>query len=987
MVPRGSNAGLKRESTVSHGLITPDESMTSIGTIHPKEEELDSVSLSDRLQDHQVQGNSIRSHHGLRSFEGENPGSESTDRYRRSASVSVRSSFPPPPPPPLLQPRIHNYSPPASPSTMSPADVERNPGLAIVGRDSKILVDALEKMRRIGLQSVVDQLPELLLVGDQSAGKSSLLAAIAGISLPRGQSMCTKCPTNIKTQHDATKWTCKVSLEIKYTWTDKMDHNMPFPNWEPRKEGPNNQEFTSIDDEKELEYVLKWAQIALLNPSRDPTSFVPGTTSQAREALQRPNDPVAGEEPRDQARFSPNVIAIEISGPGLPALSFYDLPGLFNSPDHKDQKYLVKVFNNLTQKYIKHENALIICAISMANDPSNSKAVGVIQDNQAEDRCIGVLTMPDRLQGEDIHSDYNNILHQKTFILPHGYFVTKQPGPASKHLAGRPDYYDLARKEEDEFFRTAKFWKDGDEWAIFKSRCGTRTIQRYLSDQFAKLILSSIPDLEQKIFDETKDVDSQLAQIPEISQNQGQNIVRQRLIQFSAKARELFDSTTTFRIEWKHLCYQFQRSLEAMRPGCYCGHPSDKEPIVIDLLDDDDDDSPPPPRQPRTPQNKGKHKADGFETPDPKRHQPAKLSTPIKFEASPKPSLNAKDAKVMQRRFERMKDDGYGPFYQKFLITGFRVLSLQDLEYEIQAQSVIGFPENIPPKVREDPAIVSIAPWEHPLKIFLHHTFDMLRNKLLSILAVVLVNHRDTELYKQSVGIIEKYLSHHEMILREQSGHMYEVEKSGLFTINHNDFDRNKAEALEGLRSARRRLRATTYVNNQPRKNDNKSTEELISKVTDQQLGPDKYERELEVAAFARGYYTTARVRFVDSICANLNMALFQVIKTGFERLLETELGTDSANCEATCQELLSGNLLLVQRRNELRRRKAQLAEFTEVLDRLRNPQAYDENRDLNLESDNELPDPPRSGSSMSIQQGMEAQYPNPIEENLTGHI
>jgi hypothetical protein len=54
------------------------------------------------------------------------------------------------------------------------------------------------------------------------------------------------------------------------------------------------------------------------------------------------------------------LIAVDIAGPGLPALSFYDLPGVFRkAPDQKDQ-YLVKVVENLANKYIMQQNALII---------------------------------------------------------------------------------------------------------------------------------------------------------------------------------------------------------------------------------------------------------------------------------------------------------------------------------------------------------------------------------------------------------------------------------------------------------------------------------------------------------------------------------------------------------------------------------------------------------------------------------------------------
>lgn len=81
MATRGS--AFKRESTVVHGLITPDESMTS--TIHPKQEtDLDSMSFPNQLQA-KVQDDPFRSHHGL-PFENHSFASGVSEHQRRSAS-------------------------------------------------------------------------------------------------------------------------------------------------------------------------------------------------------------------------------------------------------------------------------------------------------------------------------------------------------------------------------------------------------------------------------------------------------------------------------------------------------------------------------------------------------------------------------------------------------------------------------------------------------------------------------------------------------------------------------------------------------------------------------------------------------------------------------------------------------------------------------------------------------------------------------------
>jgi hypothetical protein len=89
-----------------------------------------------------------------------------------------------------------------------PAQIQ---GLELVDQKVKILVDAISELRKLGLGHVV-QLPELVLIGDQSASKSSLMSALTEVQLPNDQGICTKCPANIKTSPSDT-WTCQVSLQ------------------------------------------------------------------------------------------------------------------------------------------------------------------------------------------------------------------------------------------------------------------------------------------------------------------------------------------------------------------------------------------------------------------------------------------------------------------------------------------------------------------------------------------------------------------------------------------------------------------------------------------------------------------------------------------------------------------------------------------------------------------------------------------------------
>ena len=52
------------------------------------------------------------------------------------------------------------------------------------------------RMVRLGKTAEID-LPQAVIAGDQSSGKSSLLEAYSGVLLPFGSGTCTRCPTEI----------------------------------------------------------------------------------------------------------------------------------------------------------------------------------------------------------------------------------------------------------------------------------------------------------------------------------------------------------------------------------------------------------------------------------------------------------------------------------------------------------------------------------------------------------------------------------------------------------------------------------------------------------------------------------------------------------------------------------------------------------------------------------------------------------------------
>lgn len=308
------------------------------------------------------------------------------------------------------------------------------------------------------------------------------MGALAEIHLPQDSKCCTRCPTHIKTG-SAETWSCKISLYLTYSYdpqsngraikaSDVTSKNL-FPPWKEME--LVTKEFMVIRDKSQLEQALKWAQIAILNPSKSHKLYVPDS----RNILFVNNEDI-------EAKFSPNVVSVEMSGPALPPLSFFDLPGIFQNPSQKEDRYLVSVVENLAKKYIRHEQSLVISALPMSADPATSRTGRVIIDLKAEGRTIGVLTKADCLQLGHSGLQFEELLQGQTHQVGHGYYVTKQPALSSRaNYDG--DYHAKARKDEEVFFDTEQPW--ASEWRGFRNRCGTENLQHALSQKFAAQIV------------------------------------------------------------------------------------------------------------------------------------------------------------------------------------------------------------------------------------------------------------------------------------------------------------------------------------------------------------------------------------------------------------------------------------------------------------------------------------------------------------------
>lgn len=269
---------------------------------------------------------------------------------------------------------------------------------------------------------------------------------------------------------------------------DAVTANDPFYPWVERPQR-EIKPFMTVRANTDYDHVFRWAQVAILTPSKPSEQFVPDGTG-----LTVGHTSLSEAINTTEAQFSPNIIAVEVKGPNLPNLSFYDLPGkrdgelqsqqgdanesavgVFCSPGDPKDGYIVKVVENLTRMYLKKERATILWALPMSSDPELSISYAMIRKAGATHRTAGVITKADLLPpGADNVAQWQPILQGAKYQLGHGYFVTAR-GPCRE----------LDDEWEQSFFRG----ENGSTWpAALQSahhRTGVQLLTKFVTEVLA----------------------------------------------------------------------------------------------------------------------------------------------------------------------------------------------------------------------------------------------------------------------------------------------------------------------------------------------------------------------------------------------------------------------------------------------------------------------------------------------------------------------
>ncbi|KAF1829164.1 interferon-induced GTP-binding protein Mx [Decorospora gaudefroyi] len=748
-----------------------------------------------------------------------------------------------------------------------------------LGLHVKEAIATINRLEGLGLQRLKIPLPKCIVLGEQSTGKSSVIEAISGIKTPRSTDTCTRCPLFIKlepSENTRASWNARITLRRDFVYDGKSGrgHERRFPRWAQISE-PSTVMFAETDNPDELEELIRRAQMATISPLVDYKEFLLPS--------------LATLDNQQRCEFSPNIVCIAITHPRLPALSFYDLPGIIGQAESAESQFLVKFVRDLVIDYVKDEESLILVTWSLESDIANSTAGGIARDLKATNRCIGVLTEPDRLPPGSRNEKLSEVFDQKRFALGHGYFVVKNLG---QDEIDQGMTHQQARAQEQQFFSQEEPWATTFE--KYQLRFGTLNLQSFLSGKLAEQITKKLPTIDREINIRLQQVEAELQQFPEPPTHNASRIIYDVLLDFSQHVRKEIEAEFPCKIwrnNWEALQKAFFDALASMKPtmktngrrdariyfrtlGSKTGT-SAKEAIPLDDDEEEDDDDA---------EDGDTSMSNNPETPKKKRKfdetlGPSPVTTPLNHRRSQNPVET--DARAIFPDFSNLREH----------------FDLDKVTQYLAENSQSKIPGQVEPRVVDNMMLNTLKHWAQPLEQFFNTLEKQLRDQVKVAFEETFKKWQGSALYHNTWTIVEEMLT---LNFHQQRTTMADEslndEKEGPYIFHDEIFQHEKETMLEHYHEHRCIARMKTYKKEKLQhagKATSASDEEKLKRDPRimAELEREPYEVEIGVVAQVTTYYMLAARRFHDAVCMRIESKFYKQLRTQLRDELENGLG------------------------------------------------------------------------------------------------
>ncbi|KAF7186951.1 Dynamin-related protein DNM1 [Pseudocercospora fuligena] len=324
--------------------------------------------------------------------------------------------------------------------------------MAALGEELLSVVNRLQDLvfNTIGNDSL--DLPQIVVVGSQSSGKSSVLENIVARDfLPRGSGIVTRRPLILQL------------INIPSEADKPDDHEIHVPHTPAAAAGQKQNE---------------WGEFSHM-PGRKFYDF-----QEVKREIENETTRIAG----SNKGINRQPINLKVYSPSVLSLTLVDLPGLTKVPIGDQPTDIEKQTRNLISEYIAKPNSIIL-AVSPANvDLVNSEALKLArQVDPTGKRTVGVLTKLDLM---DHGTNALDILSGRVYPLKLGFIGVVNR--SQQDIQGNKSMEDALQAERD-FFRMHPAYRN------IASRCGTQFLAKTLSQTLMGHIRERLPDIKARL--------------------------------------------------------------------------------------------------------------------------------------------------------------------------------------------------------------------------------------------------------------------------------------------------------------------------------------------------------------------------------------------------------------------------------------------------------------------------------------------------------
>ncbi|KAH6871994.1 P-loop containing nucleoside triphosphate hydrolase protein [Thelonectria olida] len=366
-------------------------------------------------------------------------------------------------------------------STSSLALIPERVSILDAGTDESTMLDLITELQQLGIEDHYD-MPQIIVCGSQSAGKSSVLEAITGIPFPKARETCTKFVTQvtIRNSDDSIE-----TVEVKINPADKSDKSRTT-----RLSGFYRQT-QGTDCLTQLSSILQDAKNVIFK------------------------------DVENNRLVTKDIVQVTITGPNKQPLQLFDLPGLMGTDTGAGEQEDVE---RIVKQYMAMPQSIILAVVKASGDINGFESTVLGWCKKEFDpegtRTIGVVTHPDQ-SGSREHRWIRLLQGDATeFHLKNQWHVLRNPSTESTEEGTRPE--DRGQWERDWFQRSS--WSE-----VSEERRGANALRDRLGKLLFSRLRQRLPGLRRHLCRLLAEFESKLDKLGDTSATERVRVFRQRM--------------------------------------------------------------------------------------------------------------------------------------------------------------------------------------------------------------------------------------------------------------------------------------------------------------------------------------------------------------------------------------------------------------------------------------------------------------------------